>query len=286
MEKGAAKREVFIIALVVAVLCIAAGIYNVWKSFERFDNSILTEKDTQLYSLMRSGDINLENSINAIERETETFLARKHLEVEIDRWKDSGSKAGLKEYISNNTLASNPIYADLVMNYKDKILCSATGNTSYTQVSGADANGLSIWGDDGGVYYLAFHQDGGGGIAYDVLIDLFRLYSVAIGTATEREVMLMDSSAVIALIPEADGVKELKIADGSEGKLADFMGFMASCQKQGIADGISVQVEDEEGKPYTARMVALPSDSTVNGVFAMGMLVNYEDAIEIGRAHV
>ena len=76
MKKKAAGRELFILALAVAVLCIALGIYGVWRSFARFDESILAEKDTQLYSLMRSGDINIENSINAIQRETEIFLRR------------------------------------------------------------------------------------------------------------------------------------------------------------------------------------------------------------------
>ena len=133
MKKRTAGRAVFIIALVVAVLCIAIGINGVWRSFERFDNSILTEKDTQLYSLMRSGDINLENSINAIQREAETFLGRERLKIEISNWKESGSTSRLKQYISNNTLASNPIYADLVMNYNGKIVCTASSTHCFLE---------------------------------------------------------------------------------------------------------------------------------------------------------
>ena len=155
LKKRTAGREVFIIALIVAVLCIAFGIYGVWRSFERFDNSILAEKDTQLYSLMRSGDINLENSINAIQREAETFLRRERLKSEIAYWRESKSIADLKEYISSNTLDTNPIYADLVMNYKDRILCTASGNRSYTPVTGSNANGMSLWKDGGNAYYMA-----------------------------------------------------------------------------------------------------------------------------------
>jgi hypothetical protein len=117
-------------ALVVAVLCIAVGINGVWRSFERFANSILTEKDTQLYSLMRSGDINIENSINALQRETETFLGRERLKAEIAYWKESGETEGLKSYISSNTLVTNPIYADLVMSHKGKVVCTASGSNS------------------------------------------------------------------------------------------------------------------------------------------------------------
>ena len=88
-------RKLFIIALAAAVLCIGIGVYNVWKSFARFDNSILTEKDTQLYSLMRSDDINLENSINAFEREAETFLERQVLKTEIEKWRAGGGTESL-----------------------------------------------------------------------------------------------------------------------------------------------------------------------------------------------
>ena len=283
MKKRTAKREFFIAALVVAVLCIAIGINGVWRSFERFDSSIITEKDTQLYSLMRSGDINLENSINAIQREAETFLGRERLRTEIANWKESESTSRLENYISNNTLATNPIYADLVMNYKGKILCTATGNKSYYQVTGGDANGMSLWKDDNNAYYMAWHQEAEGDITYDILIDLLRLYSMAIGRNNDREIMLLDTASVIAMTSGPDGpvIKETEAKAGE--RFSSFRDFMMGCQKEGIADGISVDTFDDEGNPYTARMVALPSGSTVNGEFAMGILANYEDAIAPSR---
>ncbi len=283
MKKRTAGREVFIIALVVAVLCIAIGINGVWRSFERFDNSILTEKDTQLYSLMRSGDINLENSINAIQREAETFLGRERLKSEIANWKESGSKSSLKNYISNNTLATNPIYADLVMNYNGKIVCTASGNKAYTPVTGGDANGMSLWKDDKNVYYMAWHQEAAGDITYDILIDLMRLYSMAIGKSNDREIMLLDAASVIAMTSGPDGPVIMETEAEADERFANFRDFMITCQKEGIADGISVDTTDDTGKPYTARMVALPSGSTVNGEFAMGILANYEDAIAPSR---
>ena len=283
LKKRTAGREIFFIALLVAVLCIAFGIYGVWRSFERFDNSILAEKDTQLYSLMRSGDINLENSIDAIQREAEIFLGRERLKSEIAYWKESGETADLKEYISNNTLITNPIYADLVMNHKGETVCTASGNKTYTQVTGSDANGMSLWKDDSNVYYMAWHQDAAGGITYDILIDLSRLYSMAIGSSNDREIMLLDAASVLAMTSGPDGPIVMETEAEAGERFSNFRDFMMSCQKEGIADGISVDTTDDAGHPYTARMVALPSESTVNGEFAMGILANYEEAIAPSR---
>ena len=283
MKKKTAGRAVFVIALIVAVLCIALGIYGVWRSFERFDDSILTEKDTQLYSLMRSGDISLENSINAIQREAEIFLGREKLKSEIAYWKESGKKESLKNYISNNTLVTNPIYADLVMNHNGKIVCSASGNKSYSPVTGSDSNGISLWKDSSNVYYMAWHQEAAGDITYDILIDLSRLYSMAIGTSNDREIMLLDAASVLALTSGPDGPVIRETGAEADERFSNFRDFMMSCQKEGIADGISVDTTDDAGNPYTARMVALPSGSTVNGEFAMGILANYEEAIAPSR---
>ena len=283
MKKKTARREVFIIALAAAVLCIALGINGVWRSFERFDSSILTEKDTQLYSLMRSGDINLENSINAIQREAETFLGREGLKSEIANWRRSGSTTSLRAYISNNTLVTNPIYADLVMNNKGKTVCTASGNKTYSQVTGSNANSMSLWKDGDNTYYMAWHQEAAGGITYDILIDLQKLYSMAIGKNNDREIMLLDASSVIAMTAGPDGPVVMETQAEAGERISEFRDFMMSCQKEGISDGISVDTTDDTGRSYTARMVAVPSGNTVNGEFAMGILVNYEGATAPSR---
>lgn len=283
LKKKTARREVFIIALAAAVLCIALGIYGVWRSFERFDSSILTEKDTQLYSLMRSGDINMENSINSIQREAETFLGRERLKSEIANWRESRNIESLRTYISNNTLVTNPIYADLVMNHKDKTICTASGNNSYSQITGSDANSMSLWKDEDDAYYMAWHQEAAGGITYDILIDLQKLYSIAIGRSNDREIMLLDAASVVTLTAGTESPVVMETHTETGDRLSQFRDFMMSCQKEGIADGISVDTADDAGNGYTARMVAVPSGSTVNGEFAMGILVNYEDAIAPSR---
>lgn len=277
-------RAVFIIALAAAVACIAAGVFNVWKSFERFDNNILNEKDTQFYSLMRSGDINIENSINAIEREAETFLSRERLRAEIEDWKESGKTADLKAYIAANTLTPNPIYADLVMYNKEKILCTASGNTDYTSVTGVDTNSMHLCVDSNGDYYLAYNHEASGGITYDVLIDLTKLYSSAIGISPERETMLVDNTATLMLTSDADGVIVKPVSEAADDKTANFRDYLIRCQQEDIADGMSVELTGDNGESYTARMVALPSGSTVNGEFAIGILANYEEAIAPSRA--
>lgn len=283
MEKKTAGKTAFIIALLVAVACIAVGVYNVWKSFERFDNSILSEKDTQFYSLMRSDDINIENSINSFERETETFLSRTVLKSETERWRSDGRTDSLQEYISNNTIAANPVYADLIMYDRDRILCTASGNNGYSAVTGPDVNGLHICMDDAGVYYLAYRQDAADDISYDALVDLAKLYSTSVGSSGENETMLVDASAAIMLTSDEEGVYVGTVENEADEKTSNFRDFLVRCQGEGIADGISVELTDSDGSPYTARMVALPSGSTVNGVFAMGMIANYEDAIAPSR---
>ena len=284
MEKRTAGRTAFIITLAVAVACIGFGVYNVWKSFERFDNSILSEKDTQFYSLMRSDDINLENSINALEREAETFFSRVRLQNEIDSWKSGGSVKNLSEYISSNTLTSNPVYADLIMYHKDKLLCTASGRKDYVNVTGSDANGIHLCSDENGTYYLAYRHDAEDRINYDVLIDLARLYSTSVGSNGENETMLVDATSTIMITSDEEGVYVGPVEDEADEKTSNFRDYLVRCQKEGIADGMSVELTDSDGNPYTARMVALPSGSTVNGEFAMGMIANYEDAIAPSRA--
>ena len=106
---------------------------------------------------------------------------------------------------------------------------------------------------------------------------------MAIGSSNDREIMLLDAASVLAITSGPDGPVIMETETEANERLSNFREFMISCQSEGISDVISVDTTDDAGIPYTARMVALPSESTVNGEFAMGILANYEDAIAPSR---
>ena len=114
--------------------------------------------------------------------------------------------------------------------------------------------------------------------------DLEKLYSTSVGSNNENETMLVDATSTIMLTSDEEGVFVGPVDNEADEKTSNFRDYLVSCQNEGIADGISVELTDSDGNPYTARMVALPSGSTVNGEFAMGIIANYEDAIAPSRA--
>ena len=279
------KREIFYItAIVIAVALISIGAYNAWKAFERFDDGIIADKDTQIYSLMRSDDINIENSISAFERETDTFLSRERLKTELRAWNEDGTTSGLQDFISSNTLRNNPIYADLLMMNGEDIMLSATGNKGYSFMTTTDAGGMRLCRDDAGRYYLAYEHAGSGKVSYEALMDMENLYMTAIGANPERDVILLDSSSSVMLTADENGFVITPTSDEAGEEEAMIRDYMLRCQQSGVADGMSMQLRDSEGTEYAARMVVQPSGSTVNGEFAMGMIINYEEIIAPSRA--
>lgn len=86
------RRNLFMVAVAIAVICIAVGIYKAWDAFRDFDETIMEEKDKQFYSLISSEDINIENALNSFCREADTFFARNRLEELRSEWAESGRK--------------------------------------------------------------------------------------------------------------------------------------------------------------------------------------------------
>ena len=277
------SRKVYITAIVVAVALIAVGIFGVWRAFARFDESTLTEKDGQIYSLMRSDDINIENSIKAFEREAEIFLSRQLLQEALRVWENEDDVSDLQDFISNNTLRNNPVYADMVVMNGSGIVLSATGKTDYDFITARDANGMRLCRDADGRYYLAYETDGAGGISYGSLIDLSQLYMTAVGINPEKQVMLIDSTTNVMLTAGDENVIVKTTSEEADGTTAACRDYLLRCQQSGASGGVSMDLKDAEGNTYTARMVAQPSGSTVNGEFAMGVMINFEEAIAPSR---
>ena len=277
------NRNVYITAIIVAVALIAIGIFGVWRAFARFDETTMAEKDEQIYSLMKSDDINIENSLKAFEREADTFLSRQMLKEALRVWDEDDDISELRSFIGSNTLQNNPVYADLVVMSGGSPVLSATGKTAYDFMTTKDANGIRLCRDEDGRYYFAYETDGAGGISYESLIDLEQLYMTAVGTNPEKQVMLIDSTTNVMLTAGDDSVIIKTTGEDVDETTAACRDYLLRCQQSGASGGMSVDLKDAKGKTYTARMAAQPSGSTVNGEFAMGVIINFEEAIAPSR---
>ena len=277
------NRNVYITAIIVAVALIAIGIFGVWRAFARFDETTMAEKDEQIYSLMKSDDINIENSLKAFEREADTFLSRQMLKEALRVWDEDDDISELRSFIGSNTLQNNPVYADLVVMSGGSPVLSATGKTAYDFMTTKDANGIRLCRDEDGRYYFAYETDGAGGISYESLIDLEQRYMTAVGTNPEKQVMLIDSTTNVMLTAGDDSVIIKTTGEDVDETTAACRDYLLRCQQSGASGGMSVDLKDAKGKTYTARMAAQPSGSTVNGEFAMGVIINFEEAIAPSR---
>ena len=279
------RRWLINIAVAVAVICIAVGIYKAWDAFRDFDSTIMEEKDKQFYSLISSEDINIENALTSFCREADTYFARKRLEELRSEWRKSGKKdtAGLKQYIETNTMLGNPVYADMLIMDRDKIVLSASGKTGYSFRTEADGRGLRICSDEEGGSFMAYEVEGKGGIRYEALISLEQLYKNALGSSSARSVMLMDSTSALVICRQGNEIVISSPADEHDKNTTEFISFMTDCQGSQESGGMSFELTGADGNPYTARMIVQPSSRTTNGEFAIGITADFDEALKPSR---
>ncbi len=284
-ESRQIRRNLFMAVVAIAVISIAVGVFKAWDAFRDFDSTIMEEKDKQFYSLISSEDINIENALTSFCREADTFFARNQLEELRKEWAESGKSdtASLRKYIENNTMLSNPVYADMLMVDGDKIVLSASGNKAYSFRTEADGRGLRICSDGDDRYFMAYEVSSRGGVRYEALLSLEQLYINAIGNSPARGVMLMDSTAALVINQRAGLVEITSPADEHDESTAKLISFMTDCQGSQESHGMSFEFKRPDGNPYTARMVVQPSGRTTNGEFAIGIATDFDEALKPSR---
>lgn len=285
MNNSRMKRVMFAILVLAAIICIGLGIYKVWGSFIEFDESMLKEKDNQYYSLIRSNDINIENTLDSFTREAETLFSRPRLALLRKEWSESGYKdsAELENYLKENTLINNPVYADLLVVYKDKIRISASGNKKYKFITGVNSKGIRICTDKDGKYFMSYEYDATKNITYEALIEPEQLYMNSMGPDSTGGLMLLDNSSTIVMYKLGEKVSVISANDKYDDNTDQCIDCIVGCEEGKTSKGISLDLTKEDGEAYNARMIVIPSSKSVNGEFAIGVIADYEEAVRPSR---
>ena len=169
------------------------------------------------------------------------------------------------------------------MTYKGKIEVSASGNKKYKLISEADDKGLRICRDNAGKYFYSYEYNATKTVSYEVLLNLEDLYSSAVGIDSAGSVMLLDNTASLVLYKSGTDVIAMAASDETDADTAKCIESITNCQKNNVSSGISLDLTKENGEPYTARMIVIPSGKSVNGEFAIGVIADYEEAVRPSR---
>ena len=284
-ENFSAGRTLFVVGFIVAILCIGIGIFKAWEAFREFDETIMREKDSQFYSLISSEDISLENSLDSFCREAETYFERQVLKQLVREWNESedGSTKDLREYISSNNLTENPVYSDILMMKDGSQVLSASGRKGFSMLTDADGRGIRICADQEGNYYMAYETVASGGISYEALIDLEKLYLTSLGENRGRGVILVDSTSTILIARQRGETLIIPVAEADGTRISRHRDFMIESQGTQKSGGLSVDVEDTKGHTHTERIVVQPSGRTTNGEFAIGITADFDEALRPSR---
>ena len=245
----------------------------------------MREKDEQFYSLIRSDDINISNSLEAFTRESESFFVRQRLSQLRKEWADSKNHntADLNEYFRNSPLMSNPVCADILMLHNDKVVASAAGHDSVEFLTETDADSLRLCTDGTGQYFLGYEAKATNNVTYEALVDLRALYINTLGQNTIRDLILLDSSSSVIIYKYGTEVRMTAADADADKNTVTCRDYLIDCEQSQRMEGTSIELKDNAGESKTARMVVIPSGSTVNREFAIGLTADYEEAIGPSR---
>ena len=279
------KKTLFILLVFVAIALFAFGVNSVWEAFKEFDETTLSEKDSQFYTLLRSDDVNIDNSLNSFTREAETLFDGDSLRELRKEWSASEDKStkDLKRFLEDNDLISNPLYADLLMINKDKIIVSASGIKDYTFSEEERDGEFKLCNDADGRTFLVYEFQATKNVRYDALINLEQLYLNALGNNSSTSLILLDSSSELLIRRSGGDVVVESVDAEADSNTEKCREWIMACQAKQTSDGSTLMLTDDEGNEYNARMVVIPSQKTNNKEFAIAVTANYDAAVGPSR---
>ena len=285
VNKSNYKKVLFVILVIGAIALFVFGVQRVWGAFIEFDDTTLREKDSQFYTLLRSDDINIQNSLSSFSREAENLFDGYRLRQLRKEWVESEDRdtSDLKRFLEDNDLIPNPLYADFLMLYKGKIIVSASGLKNYSFSVDERESGFKLCSDADGRLFLAYEFKAAKNITYEALINLEQLYINALGENSETSLMLLDSSLQFMIYRKGENVIVESTDADTDDNITKCRDWISECQKKQLSDGATLLLSDNEGEMYNARMVVISSDDTANGEFSIGVTADYDQAVGPSR---
>ena len=274
MEEKRIEGRVLAQSIVMVVL-IFMGIGLIGWTFREFQKDFLKNADDQLYQLARAVDRNMESHLQKFDTNLAYIIEKKGFSDSEEKYREKGDSKELLVWMRENLLAKEPVIRDILLMEGRKTLLSLSGETEFYFYDEAGSGNVSPCVAKDGSIYLAIIRESRSGYSYAALMDLNLFY--------ENWIIMTDDSGEILIYRQKERLV-IEEADASSGATCGQEGVdtLLNCQKLQITKTSTYEYLDQNSNgKYTARMAVLPTSETENGILAIGIVTNYENAVKM-----
>lgn len=276
MNTAAQNKRQFAQWLVAGILLLVLGIGTSVVSILRYNRLFLKNQDDSLLSSAQAVD----NSIAAIfDRYCEDleYVAgrRGFLEAE-QEWRTAGETTDLLYRIGENLVAQNEHIETVLAVQNGKVFLSSNSRTDYALSSSGSAR-VQLCSDSNGAPYLAFlfaKED----VTYAALMpaeEFYALINRTVSPGVDAEILLLDAEEQIFIKSVSDGCDVQWMGTVDTAQYPDVM-QLAECQNS--AESGAAFYRDTDGSRH--RIAAIPQSEESNGLFTIGIVIDYAEAME------
>lgn len=273
-------------SLITSVLLILMGLIMILRVFSKYEVTVLEKEDQQMMGLAQSVDRSVAIALNSYADDLQYSLRAPDFIQAEKQWLQTGDIQAMRLQMQN-TLKMNGdlVAAFLAVQDDDTVLISTNDNTNYyfPPLAGVQRKAkIRPCVDGDGQVYLSFATKSQSGVEYVCLVDLAAFYkriAVDISPSQQDRIIFLDAGGRTVIHRAPEGI-HVDVIDRLQEDECDYNGisYLRQWQEQGVYGKTFYQsIDFDSGEVYRARMVALPATMQTNGIFAIGVSMNYDE---------
>ena len=264
-------------SMLVALLLIITGCLMLIHEIGHYSDAVAANQDAYLLNSVRYIDKNMTIQLETYRSELAYVLNQVGFVRLEEDYFATGNAEPLVQRMRTNLLAEDQFIACILAVRDGKIILSSTGHTDYTITTHDPELTIGTVVDGDGSLYLALPCVRGD-VTYLALVDMAQYYSRMLHAlpVSDDRLFFLESTAGHVIHEAADSVTTTHIDHINEDH-ADTAVFDALLRSEADASPLNVTyVYAPDGeKRHDARLAIIPVSQLTNGVFTIGMSVDY-----------
>lgn len=263
------------------VFLIVFGVAFILKSYSDYVDRFIQIQDSKQLQLAQSVDRNIQSLLEQSANSLEYITGLDSFRLAEEQWFQQGGSGQLLNLLIENHLNQNELISSVTVLEKGRFPADDHGYSAFDFLNeDVDSSRRICLGANGSVY-LAIICQGRGDISYASMIDLQRLYQKISSSdlVQSDHLILLDQnrSVLLHFCTDSQSVKNTLVENCP--KREDFRLLLAAEEAGEQACFPFVYQTQKMDKGYNAHIMVLPSGSSENNSFAIGLVSNVDEAL-------